>query len=104
MFLELGRVDSKVNRESGRIYNISGMPTGNHLIYAGYNRFPEFPIRLHGDNVSLGRAAGFRDLSAGPCRLMKTLQQPDRDRGRGHHVQAMDCTPEPSGPQGRGDQ
>ena len=85
MFLEFGRVDSKVNRESGRIYNISGMPTGNCLIYPGYNRFPEFPIRIDGDHVSLGGAAGYCDQSASSCKLIKPYSDrisTDRSRFR----------------------
>ncbi len=103
MFLELGRVDSKVNRESRRIYNISGMPDGNGLIYSGCNRFPVFPIRTDGDRVSLGGAAEFRDPGASSCKLIK----PHNDRtstytgSLGFGVQAIDRTHETPGLLGR---
>lgn len=48
MFLEPGLGNLKLNRESRRIYNNSGMPPDGCVIYSGCNRFPGFPIRLHG--------------------------------------------------------
>ena len=103
MFLEFGRVDSKVNRESGRIYNISGMRAHDCLIYPGYNRFPEFPIRIHGDRVSLGGAAGFRDQSAGFCKLIKPYSNRTRTDtgGLGFGVEAIDRTHDTPGLLGR---
>lgn len=94
MFLELGRVDSKVNRESRRIYNISGMPTGSRLIYSGCNSFPEFPIRMEGDRVSLDRAADLSDLSAGSCEWIKAYSNRSGTDtgGRGYGVRTVDCT------------
>lgn len=103
MFLELGRVGSKVNRESRRIYHISGMPTGHCLIYFGYNRFPGFPIRIDGDSVSLDRAAGVHDPSAGLCKLIKPYSnRTGTDMGGlGYGIQAADRTSETPDPLGR---
>jgi hypothetical protein len=100
MFLEFGRVDSKLNRESGRIYNISGMPGGSCLIYSRCNRFPGFSIRRDGDSVR--QAAGQLDSrapSAGPCKFIKAYSNRIRTdvSGHGYGVQAVDRTPQTPG-------
>ena len=103
MFLELGRVDSKVNRESRRIYNISGMPGGSGLIYSGCNRFPGFPIRRDGDSVHRAGQLDSRTISAATCKLIKpiaTAPEPNAN-GDGCGVQAVDRTPRMPGSRGR---
>lgn len=97
MFLELGRVDSKVNRESRRIYNISGMPDGNGLIYSGCNRFPGIPIRRGGDSVHRAGRLDSRDLSAGFCEIIKANRTRANASGRDYGVEAVDRMPQTSG-------
>ena len=103
MFLEHGRANSNLDRESRRIYNISGMPGGSGLIYSGCNRFPGFPIRRDGDSVHRAGQLDSRDPSAGPWKLIKAYSNRTRTdaKRRGYGEKAVDRTPQSSGPLGR---
>jgi hypothetical protein len=100
MFLEHGRVNWKLNPKSRRIYNISGMPDGCLLVYAGCNKFPSFPIREDGDSVHRARQLESRTNSADPCRSYRNSTTTDAS-GFCYGVQAVDRTSGTSGSLGR---
>jgi hypothetical protein len=106
MFLEPGRVNSKRHRASGRIYNISGMPSGSYLIYSGCNRFPASPIRKGGEGIHRVRHLDTRTSSAVPRELAATCRNRTRADADGieNGVDEMGCTLHTLVPKVGGDQ
>jgi len=100
MFPRSGQFNWKLNRESRRIYNISGMPSYGRLIYSGSNSFPVFPIQEDGSGVYRAGQLDSWTTSAGPIRTYKYSTRTDTF-GSGYRVEAMGCAPQPHDSPGR---